>query len=98
MAQRVKVPYLETSQEKFQQKDGSGSYSTGCPTPTGSRLPAILQPKTDSSSPTETPSKSPLEDTLDVHQRILQGSGACGETDYDLLLFWNQRIPVRMKG
>jgi hypothetical protein len=53
-----KLSFLETSPEKFRQKVGSGSYSTGCPTPTGSPTPAILQPKTDSSSPSEAPSSS----------------------------------------
>jgi hypothetical protein len=51
------VPFLETSLEMFQQWRGNGSSSTACPTPTGSPTPAILQPKKDSSLPTEIPSK-----------------------------------------
>lgn len=92
MAQRVKVPFLETSHETFQHPDGSGSYNTGCPTPTGNRLPALVRPKSDSLSPTESQSNSQLEDTLEVHQRILQGSGACGETECDLLTYWRRNV------
>lgn len=68
-----KVAFLETSPEKFQQWRGDGCSSTACPTPTGNRTAAILQPPKDSSSLTETQSKSPSVDTLEeVHQRMLE--------------------------
>lgn len=97
-----KVPYLETLPEKFPLKRGSGSYNTGCPTPTGSRIAAILQPKKDSSSLTETQSSAPLEDTLEeMRAKELENlleNGNNGVTNSDLLRFWETRIPVPQKG
>jgi hypothetical protein len=105
-----KVPYLETSPEKFQQRDGSGSSSMGCPSPTGSRTAAILQPQRDSSSPTDSPLSTPWDVTwgdavqADLDQQREEamenflGNGEHGASDCELLQFWNQRIPVRMKG
>ena len=43
--------FLLTSPENVPQKDGNGSYNTDSPTPTGNRIPAILQKRTDLSSP-----------------------------------------------
>lgn len=92
----TRKPFLETSQEKSQPEVGSGCCNTGCPTPTGNRIAAILKAPVASSSPTESQSNSPLDDTLE--QMLDKGSGESGVTNTDLLLFWNQRIPVRMKG
>lgn len=104
-----KVPYLETSPEKFQQPAGSGSSSTGSPTPTGNRTAAILQPPKDSSLPTESPLSTPWDVTwgdavqADLDQAREEAmekfpeSGGHGVNDLELLQFWNQRIPVRMK-
>lgn len=104
-----KKSYLETSPEKFQQQVGSGCCSTDCPTPTGSRLSALVLPPPDSSSLTEDPLKSPSDGgsikvvNVDLMEDLLEnpmfhGSGESGEPSIDLLLFWNQRIPVRQKG
>lgn len=96
-----KVPYLETSPEKYRLLDGSGSSNTGCPTPTGNHLSALVLPKADSSLPTETLSKRPLDDTLEQmmekEPENLRESGGNGEINSDLLRFWETRIPVRMK-
>lgn len=109
MAQKTKVPFLETSQEKFQQLRGSGSYRSACPTPTGKNTAAILQPPSGSSSPTEVQSSTPwavtwgdsIQATLDQMREKepenCRESGEHGEIDLELLQFWNQRIPVRQK-
>lgn len=60
-----KVPYLETSPAMFPQTVGNGSSSTGCPTPTGKPIAAILQPPKDSSLPTGNPSNTQWDDSLE---------------------------------
>lgn len=63
MPVKTRQCYLTTSPEKFQQEGGSGSCNTDSPTPTGVLLLAGPKPTNDSSSPSETPPFSQLEDT-----------------------------------
>lgn len=60
-----KPPYLLTSQEKFRRERGNGSCNTDSPTPTGKPIAAILQPKKDSTSVSQTSVQFPFpkEDT-----------------------------------
>lgn len=62
-----KVPFLLTSPEKSQQEPGNGSSNTDSPTPTGKTIAAILQPKKDSTSVSQTSVQFPFpkEDTLE---------------------------------
>lgn len=92
-----RVPYLETSPEMFREWAGDGSSNTGCPSPTGSRTPAILQPKTGSSLPTETQSKrqwgeysdQEYEEGKACYLRITQGRGwAWEELPTNSQIFW----------
>ena len=99
MTPKRKLPYLETSPEKFQQMLGNGSCNTDSPTPTGSRIAAILLPKNVSSSPTEAQSKPPSDDTSESSkEQKLHENGSSTETSLDQLLFWSQRKEVPMKG
>jgi len=98
MPMRTKQCYLVTSPEKFQQQLGSGSSNTASPTPTGSRLPAILQPKNASSSQSGNQSGSPLDDivaqmlekevTPESGSDDLPASGSSTVMDMDTSRFW----------
>ena len=99
MLPKRKLPYLETSPEKFQQMLGNGSCNTDSPTPTGNRIAAILLPKKDSLSLTGVPSKPPSDDTSESSkEQKPPENGSSTETSLDQLLFWNQRKEVPMKG
>lgn len=75
MDKRLKLPSLETSRGKSQQQHGSGSCSMGCHTPTGNRTAAILQPKKDSSSPSESQSNSQSDVISDLMRMRAQEDG-----------------------
>ena len=53
MAQKTKVPYLETSQEKSRRMRGNGSSNMGSPTSIGNRTAAILRKTKDLYLPSE---------------------------------------------
>lgn len=74
MSVRTKTSYQETSPDEYLQEPSSGSSSTGCPTHTGNRLPAILKPTSDWFSPTELQWKPPLDDGFlkTLHPTVLK--------------------------
>jgi hypothetical protein len=100
-----KVPYLETSPVTYQQTGGNGSSNTGCPTPTGNRIAAILQPQKDSSSLTEVPLNTPWDDGLEQMAAIEYNNftkaanltrESWAELTVDLKLWHMQQIEKRL--